>query len=179
MNEGERQLFWQNDSKFRFLKWQFDAVQSDEYIQISELRFIDQDANIFQWPFEDLYCIDHSTHIGISITGQWYGKGQHNECAESLLDCKVDTKFCCNHHHQVPFFIAFDLGSQCLDLKTFNRYQWYTANDDTSFANRSPTSWQLFISNDSIKWDLLDKVENFTAPIANFTLAYTSQRLAT
>jgi len=65
-----------------------------------------------------------------------------------------------------------------LDLKTFNRYQWYTANDDTSFANRSPTSWQLFISNDSSRWNLLDKVENFTAPVANFTLAYTSGRIA-
>ena len=178
MNEGERQLFWQNDGKFRFLKWQFDAVQSDQYMQISELRFIDQEANIFQWPYAEVVCIDHSSHLTTGDKDIWYTKDMGHECAESLLDCKVDTKFCCNHHHQVPFFITFDLGSQCLDLKTFNRYQWYTANDDTSFANRSPTSWQLFISNDSSRWNLLDKVENFTAPVANFTLAYTSGRIA-
>lgn len=92
-----------------------------------------------------------------------------------LLDGDISTKFCTQHSARFPFHITFDLGSLCLDICVWNRYQWYTANDDTAFPDRTPTSWNMFASVDGSSWILLDHVEGFNAPIADYTLAYTSE----
>lgn len=181
MDEAKRQLFWKNGLKVRYIKWEVLEAKfvstDDSYMQISELRFIDNDATIFQWPSE-AECIDHSDWLTTAASGYWMTKAQGGECSERLLDGSVYTKFTTKHLARFPFYITFDLGRQCLDIGIWNRYQWYTANDDTSFSKRTPTSWNMFASVDGNSWILLDHVEGFTAPIANYTLAYTSGRIA-
>ena len=92
-----------------------------------------------------------------------------------MLDGSVSTKFTVRHLAQFPFHVTFDLGSPCLDICVWNRYQWYTANDDTTYPDRTPTSWNMFASVDGNNWILLDHIEGFTVPVANYTLAYTSK----
>lgn len=179
--EGSKQLFWTSDAKARYLKWEIVAAkynsQDDSYMQISELRFINKDTNVFQWP-SDIECIDHSDWLTTPVDGYWRTKAQGGECSENLFDGSVYTKFTTKHLARFPFCVTFDLKSDALDLGVFNRYQWYTANDDTSFQNRTPTSWNMYVSKDALVWNLLDHVEDFTAPIANYTLAYTSNCLS-
>lgn len=178
MDEAKKQLFWKNRLKARYIKWEILQTKSDRYLQVGDLRFIDERNNIFQWPWDELRCIDYSNWLTTADKGVWYTKEIGYECAEYLLDLNLEKKFCCEHYQKKPFFVTFDLGSNCLDISVYTKYQWYTAKDDTVAPNRTPTSWNMFASVDGNNWTLLNHVEGFIAPVANYTLAYTSERIA-
>lgn len=182
--EGKKQIFW-IPTTVRYIKLQFNAfpyVNADLYeesiVQMSMLNFIDKDCNMFMWNFDNIICIDHSEFLTTGLTGKWYTKDLGGECAEMLFDMTTDTKLCLRYFKTLPFYVTFDLGSACLDITKYDRYQWYTANDTVKYPTRSPMSWQLYMSANGDNFILVDNVENYAnLPNANNTLAYTSGHL--
>lgn len=185
--EGAKQIFWALDT-LRYIKLEFDAFPANtvetiiDVMQMSQLNFIDLNDTAFKWSYDDVVCIDHSSFLETGVTEKWYTKDMGCECAERLFDMTTDTKFCAlygkNGTKTLPFYVTFDLGSACLDIAKFSRYQWWTANDTAKYPHRSPTSWKLFISTDGVNFALVDKVENYAnLPTANNSIAYTSKLL--
>lgn len=147
---ASRQIFWAAHDLVRYIKLQIDAVAGVEIgngkiMQISELRFITPSGKSFAWNYDAATCIDYTRSLTTGITGKWYTKAMGGECAERLLDNDVTTKFCCKYT-TLPFYVTFDLGGECLDIARYNRYQWWTANDQSEYPTRSPISWQLLVA---------------------------------
>lgn len=153
----------------RYLKWEIQDVADSQdvnghkYMQVSELRFVDLSGKSFQYDVS-AECLKYTT--GLDVGGVW-----RTEWPENLLDGDVSTKMTIEYGYVLPFHFVFDLKTP-VNLGIYSRYQWWTANDDEDFPDRSPTAWKLSYSNDLSTWKVLDEVSNFTAPISNYALAY-------
>lgn len=126
MQEAKKQLFWAKPFIAQHLKLEICQIRNatpyeNIYMQMSELRFIDKAGEPFEWPAE-LECADHSSWLTTSNTNVWNTKADGGQCAERLLDNKLDDKFCVWHHKQFPFQVTYDLKSKCLDLSKYSRY---------------------------------------------------------
>lgn len=184
-----RQTMWRSVKKglgvWRYLKivilTKYDKASTNHYIQMSEWQFIDADGNRFVPPatptvdsldsFDPILQNRDLTSFADHVKNLFDGSTSTKMCVFGMKDGST-TEPC-------PCWFVVDFGSECLDLTTYNRYRWYTANDTSSCQNRNPTGWALYVSNDNEKWTLVDRVENQNTPLTNYTLAYTSDAMKT
>lgn len=125
--------------KYRYIKWVITNVRSgtsNQYIQMSEIEFVDADDTKFPLP------------MGVSITAN-INPTNANQAISYIVDGLTSTKFC-GYFNQRPsegVVITIDLSSMdayWIDPTVFNKFRWYTANDSN---DRDPVSWQLYLGN--------------------------------
>lgn len=166
-------LFWAHDAmtSARYFKLEITERQRSaetDYVQMSIFDFIDRDGNRF--------AFSSDADIVEDLTTDKRKRGISTEYPARLLDGVTSTRWCC--YGAVPYILVFDLGESAkLDLLTYNRYQWYTANDSIEHE-RNPKSWNVYVSNDLERWRLLDSVEGFVTSVGNQKLAYTSEEFS-
>ncbi len=125
------------------------------YIQLSELRFLNADDEIFVWP------------SGTTITATSSATGSY-ESVEKLIDGNTSTKYCGSTPGYVTFEI--DLGeSGSIDISIYRTWQWYTANDAT---DRDPISFSLSLSEDGVEYIEFDSVSDAEVTTTRSALAY-------
>lgn len=126
------------------------------YIQLSEIKFIDSDGMSFSWP----------SGATVASSSSPTGSG---ETASRLIDGNTSTKYCGSTPGNVTFTI--DLGeNQSIDVQTYSRWQWYTANDA---SDRDPVSFFLALSNDGENYVEVDSVTDGSITTSRCVLAYT------
>lgn len=155
--------FSNSDAKIdgiRYIKLQMDAINSGSVVQLSDIRFIDEDGNFFTYP--------GATTATSSITPS------SGEEAIKLTDNNTSTKFCSTSWVSGSY-VVIDLGeNNTIDIVKYNRWQWYTANDTADSSGRNLKSFSLWGSSDNNDYKLLDSVVNYSgAPAQNQVLAYT------
>lgn len=155
--------FSNSDAKIdgiRYIKLQMDAINSGSVVQLSDIRFIDEDGNFFTYP--------GATTATSSITPS------SGEEAIKLTDNNTSTKFCSTSWVSGSY-VVIDLGeNNTIDIVKYNRWQWYTANDTANSSGRNLKSFSLWGSSDNNDYKLLDSVVNYSgAPAQNQVLAYT------
>ena len=168
-----------NSAVFRYMKIQFNSFASDnteKFIQMSELKFIDADGNAKAWP-NGVTILGGSTAVAVDWTSETW-----TESPKYLFDGSTSTKFCgyFPNSTEMPAWFTVDLGDPSsgggIDLSVYTRYQWWTANDSTQH-HRCPGSWQIFVSNDGTSFTCIDEVTSFTSVNQNYALAYTSNAI--
>lgn len=154
-NQGLSNLTFAN---FRYIRFVINAKRgsTDHYTQLSRIEFIDQSDNLYEYPSETL--------VTTSMTGY-----AASEAPGNLIDGNVNTKFC--SPWSAGAYITIDLGAaNRIDLNTYSRFQWYTANDGDW---RDPTSFTLQFSNDGSNFINGAIISNASITTARLTLAYT------
>ncbi len=142
------------DKKYRYIKRNITAIKSNVgTTQASEFYFIDANGN-------------KKSFSGCTITAQY--AGNNNEGIEKLIDGNTNTKYCTWHNPSL--WILFDFGSEWISVKTFNRYQRYTANDE---YRRDPQNRTIEGSNDNVNYDVLSTVTNANVTSTRYALAGT------
>ena len=125
------------------------------YIQLSEIEFLDSNGSKYAWP------AGTSASSSVNPTSS-------NENAARLIDGSTSTKFCGYTSGGVTFVI--DLGeSNTIDIRKYNRWRWYTAND---YQDRDPVSFSLSFSNDGSMYTQLDSVSDGSITTSRYSLAY-------
>lgn len=142
---------------YRYLRIKINAVRSGSEFQLSEIRLIDEEGNFFQWP-EQAVVTSSMEEVGEA------------EGPDKCIDGLVTTKFC-----SIAFSpggdIIVDLGAEnSVDLGTYTRWQYYTAND---IPNRDPISFEFQVSQDGADWITADSVVNANITEDRESLAYT------
>ena len=111
---------------------------------------------------------------GTSVSATMNGKPVATSSSETpakLIDGNASTKMCAQNGKNLPGVITIDLGpSNSVNLVTYSRWQWFTAND---VANRDPVSFSFLASNDGVQWVELNAATNATITTSRRSLAYT------
>ncbi len=101
---------------------------------------------------------------GVTVTNPG-GRNPVNESPPNLVDGNIfgtkwlDFNMASSSNNYSIIIFDFGVGQ----TRQFNGYRWATANDSN---NRDPVSWKIFGSNDTINWNALSIVQNFT-PTSN------------
>lgn len=164
---------WSSDAiptTVRWFAWEVLKIDGTSLTQAGDFLFIDRDSNKFIYPSSTSATLVYKPS-NVEDDTPW----PSNEGPLNLLDGNPSTKLCMQFAFE-PFMIAYDMKSECLDLKTYNRYQWFTANDSI-IHKRNPLSWRVHVSNDGETWFTIDEVIDNPAPTSNLSLAYTSKEL--
>lgn len=105
---------------------------------------------------------------GTSVSGSSSDTG---EGPGNLIDGNTASKYCAiiTPTTSTPLTITFTLGTT-LDIETYNKWSWYTANDQDG---RDPVTFSLFGSDNGSDWYELDHAENADITTSRRTLAYT------
>jgi hypothetical protein len=144
--------------QFRFLKWHITGTRNTSpYVQMSEIKFLDHNGSAYTF----------SSNVGGTVVNGIVVDGP----ATALVDGNVFTKLCVNWNNDY-IDIVFDLQSGYeLDLNTYNRFQWYTANDE---VDRDPSKWILYGANISDFSDevILNQAIGYIAPTERQVLGY-------
>lgn len=129
----------------------------EKYLQMSEIKLVNTNGTSFSWP------------AGTTVTSSTNGNSS-SEAPVKLIDGNVSTKYC-TWNGYLPLDVTIDLGSgNSVNLATYSRWQWYTANDANA---RDPTSFSFLASNDGVKWVELNAATNATITTTRRALAYT------
>ena len=126
--------------KYRYIKWNLLGIRAANAsgAQASEFGFYDSENNKFTFPSTTV-CTQ-----SVAATG--------TETADKLIDYDTSTKFNYggNNAQAIDIWVMFDLGAgNEIDLDTYNRYYYYTANDA---EGRDFVAWDLYASNDGETW---------------------------
>ena len=115
---------------FRFLRWHIMKNKgNDGYIQMSEFKLLDSNDNEF-----DFTGVQGGVINGTIVEGS----------VSSVLDGSTATKLVVLWGHDY-IDIDIDLGEgNEVDVYTYNKFQWYTANDE---EGRDPSTWLLYGAN--------------------------------
>ena len=140
---------------YRYLRFTINSIRgATGATQLSIFNLLDANDNRMSW-------------AGATATAST--PGFNNEGAENILDNQTSTKYCANYTSGM--YITIDAGSgNGFDLAIYNKYQWYTANDEPA---RDPVSWIISASNNGTNWKTLAQVSNATILTERYTLAYT------
>lgn len=144
--------------QFRFLKWHITGTRStSSYIQMSRIEFLDTNDNAYTYS---------SNFSGIIVNGTIV-----DGAVKNLADGNVRTK-CCVSWNKDYMDIVLDLQSGYeLDLNTYKKFQWYTANDS---IERDPSTWILYGANISDFSDavILNQAIGYIAPTTRMVLGF-------
>ena len=144
--------------QFRFLKWHITGTRStSSYIQMSRIEFLDANDNAYTYS---------SNFSGIIVNGTIV-----DGAVKNLADGNIRTK-CCVSWNKDYMDIVLDLQSGYeLDLNTYKKFQWYTANDS---VERDPSTWILYGANISDFSDgvILNQAIGYIAPTTRMVLGY-------
>ncbi len=93
------------------------------------------------------------------------------ENALQLVDGSTSTKWCAS---PTPFTLVFDLGTgNAINLATYNKIQFWTANDITIYSGRNPSTFSVDVSNDGTTWvNIVSETEYSGFPSSNYSLGY-------
>lgn len=151
-------------TKFRYLKWHIAKKRAtksnDNTVQLSEFQLLDAKGDVYPWPSNTSVT---SNPVGLS-----------GETAEKIIDGQTSTKLCVawttNSSQTGSLEIVIDVGSgNEINLSKYNRYCYYTANDEES---RDPISWTLYGSDDVSEWEVLDTQSDLSnIPTTRYTQA--------
>ncbi len=150
--------------KARYVRMHISAKRSgsENLMQLSEIKLTTTNGTVFAWP------------SGTSVSATMNGKPVATSSSETpakLIDGNASTKMCAQNGKNLPGVITIDLGpGNSVNLVTYSRWQWYTAND---VANRDPVSFSFLASNDGVQWVELNAATNATITTSRRTLAYT------
>ena len=133
-------------------------------LQLSSIRFLDSSNNLY------LYASDAVCTLSVSNVSYNPGEGP-----ASLIDNSTDTKMCILNYNTFigynQFYIKIDFGSKPLDIDTYVKWQWCTANDT---EGRDPVSFQFEISSDGGKtFELVSSEQDFNTTTTRKVAAYT------
>lgn len=148
----------------RFVRMHISAKRSssENLLQLSEIKLTTTNGTVFAWP--------SGTSVSATMNGERVST-KSSETPAKLIDGNVSTKMCAQNGKNLPGVITIDLGaSNTVDLATYSRWLWYTAND---VENRDPTSFSFLASNDGVQWIELNEATNATITTTRRTLAYT------
>lgn len=135
---------------FKYIRFKVNAIKSGSLTQMARFKFWDSSDNALSYPTGTQVVSDPSS------TG-----------AEGVQNLITDSgKFLVTGLPTVTFTFPDDA---LLDLSTYIKYGWYTANDQPS---RDPVSWELSASNDGTTWLSLDSVVNAEVPDTRSVLAF-------
>lgn len=146
---------------YQYAKMHISDVRAHEsMMQFSDIRFVDESGNFFQYANDaECTCDDGQGHT------PWYG----HESPEKLIDNSTDTKLCyLDTNYSVPSIII-NFGSTPLDIDVYTKWQWYTANDS---YERDPVSFEFYISEDGITYNLVSEEVNYDVTTDRRSLAY-------
>lgn len=136
----------------------FDILEnktSARETQLSKIEFTDG-TNVMSWSGASVIAVTCPTDAG----------------AANIIDGSVDTKLCSiynNPRFNVPLSVTIQLTT-ALDITTYNKFRWYTAND---LHFRDPRSFRVMGSTDGVTWSCLLYETGFIATESRKTLAYT------
>eukprot|EP01091_Cochliopodium_minus_P008969 TRINITY_DN211_c0_g2_i1.p1 TRINITY_DN211_c0_g2~~TRINITY_DN211_c0_g2_i1.p1 ORF type:complete len:357 (+),score=67.40 TRINITY_DN211_c0_g2_i1:60-1130(+) len=123
-------------TQYRYWKITADQLGASGYWQLSEFNFLKLGNRI---PSNSQTAVDND--------GAWPNGGSPgaSENVNKIDDDNKDTKYLAAKKSSV----VFDFGS----AKSFDQYQWYTANDAPT---RDMTAWTLYASNDNSVFTQID-----------------------
>lgn len=163
--EAEKILFWSEDQKLaRYVKF---VIYKTGAVQCAELEFIDKDGASFEWPIDAMtFVADHLyKNSGVNADTEWL---------ENLCNNKYTGQYSKYYGRaESPGTVTYDLGSNCLDVVRFNRYQLW--NDDCYTYGRGFESWDLLVSADGENFIMLDSQRNANVNRTNSEIRFTSQ----
>ena len=138
-------------------------ASTETYVQLSEIKLVSTNGTAFSWPT--------GTSVSATMNGGSLRYGSSGETEAKLVDNSVSTKLCA--YAYLPCVITIDIGiGKSVDLTTYSRWQWYTANDA---VNRDPVSFSFAASNDGERWVELDSATSATITTTRRALAYTGR----
>lgn len=139
---------------FRYFKWHISKLRnSDGYIQMSDIQFQDETDN--RYPFNSSASCTFDGNSGTN-----------------LIDGSANSKVALVWNPSSGSDVIIDVGQGGLDISTYKKFAWYTANDANG---RDPVSWELYGSNDSsfINAYLLNQEDDAEITTTRKVLAYT------
>lgn len=159
-NQGLSDLtFNTHNTNYRYIRFVINAIRDSGrqyYTQLSILRFLDANGNIYPYP--------SGTTVTTSLSG--YASSESPAC---IIDGNTGTKFC--SPWSAGGYLTIDLGaSGGIDINKYSRFQWYTANDGDW---RDPVSFDLYFSTDGSNFIKTFSVTNASITTSRQTLAYT------
>lgn len=162
--EAKKILFWSEDSALvRFIRF---TIYKSGAVQCGELSFIDAAGDAFEWPVDQM---------SFAADGLLKNDGAN-------ADIEGLDHLCDNRWPAPKYFgkcpsgkgsVTFDLGSNCLDVRTYSRYQLW--NHDCYTYGRGFESWDLEASVDGESWVMLDSQRNAVVNTANNQIRFTSE----
>ena len=163
---ASRQNLWKRNADLvRYIRLVVNAlpVGNLAVLQISRLELLRDNGTQFDWP------------ASTQCTATGVGYFPVNETQDKVLDHNVNTKTCPNQL-TFPVVFTFDIGKKnAFKVNEFTAWQWWTANDSTSYPHRSPSSFSLQFSKNGEEWITVDSVENYSAPTQNYAIGYQGQ----
>ncbi len=144
---------------FRYLRLDLLAIRgTNNYVQMSMIRFVSDVIGAFPFP---------------AATSAVANVGNRGDGPQNLVDGITTTKFCGNwSEHPGDVHIIFDLGPGGVDISVFDKFEWYTANDDNA---RDPITWTLYGYNNSFDMTELCGRVNYLPTTTRRALADTVQ----
>lgn len=135
--------------------------------QFSEIQFIDSNETTYEWPIGTT-CYNTVDHMNVGTFGV-------DQFPNKLIDGNISTKMCAinlGNTRYVNFDIYIDLCNPALDILKFNRWRWWTGDDN---PGRDPMTFSLYMSNDASRWTLVDYAEDVAITNQRHTIAYVGQ----
>jgi len=139
---------------FRYYKWEINNIRGG----------VNQGSNSFPQASEFVFTADgvNQSMSGVTVTNPG-GSSPVNEEPPKLVDGNTGTKFLdLNDFTGRSTIVVFDFTT----TRTFNGYNWATANDVTA---RDPRTWNISGSNNNADWFLLHAVVDFFATTSRNT----------
>ena len=149
---------------YRYIKWHVTETMDQtgyenlQQIMASEFKLLDSSNNVMTW--------SNGVSATTNATDDWTTYG---EIPWNLLDWNTATKMVIGWTDEPtpydPIDVIIDLGSgNSFDPTTYNKYQWWTANDSFwgSEYHRNPTAWEIQLSTDGTTWETWDTQTNPT-----------------
>lgn len=140
-------------------------------LQFSRIDLIDANDSVYVWPSGATVTATLSDGT-VCTKGSPFTVGQYaaQESPANIIDGSVDTKVCLNCTGFLPVDFVIDIGAELVDLTIFNRWRWWTGNDNWT---RGPSEFNLAVSTDGASWDIVDIPSAAVQTTSYKTIAYT------
>ena len=145
---------------FKYYRFRIDAT-AGAALQLSEIKLFNGDADITQ---NSTVLWDDTSFNATFRDGFNPAKAVDGDLDTKWYDDRAEP----GHANSDKVWVTLAFS----EPTTVTRYQWFTADDSSSFPKRNPKSWRIQGSDDNEEWTNLDVVTDATPPAVTKELAY-------